>query len=510
MNEEGPLVNNGERLYYISLAQECLKQSKIEETKKNDEENFTMEFNFKPRFTITENNKYSNVQSKFYRKSSPVPKFKDENETFQPNKNTKKIKPKTDEDIKKMTNRLYSESKIFKENKEKLYQNQTKSECPFTPVINVIGKADPNYFMMRLEKWNKKMEEKLKKSMKEQKKLNFDISTGQKLFQPKVDDPMIKKLKRDFEDVHIDLYNRGLDYINHRKKIMKTDTREDLQQIENEKKAKINKLKEERDRYKREKQEKLEKEIHERTLKAKAEKEYIEKILKERINKGITSEKNKNIKDSNNIKSKEDIKDKKGKKTSNKKEKEKEKEDTVKKIKIGNTTKKSTSAQKNNDKKINNNFTKIPLSANKRTNTERTKFKPVKATKITNNNIKNESIQTQNQKNKSLSNKKDNKKDKKITSNSKNKNNKIEYILKDKKSLAAIQDKNIQVASKEKKIVGDQKRLKSSKNDKKNVMNINLKIDNKEKLKNKETSDNNVVSLGNKSKIVHKEKKAKK
>ncbi len=53
MNEEGPLVNNGERLYYISLAQECLKQRKIEETKKNDEENFTMEFNFKPRFTLS-------------------------------------------------------------------------------------------------------------------------------------------------------------------------------------------------------------------------------------------------------------------------------------------------------------------------------------------------------------------------------------------------------------------------------------------------------------------------
>ena len=509
MNEEGPLVNNGERLYYLNLAHECLRQNKIEETKKNEEENFTMEFNFQPRITVTENNKYSNIQSRFYQQSNPVPKFKDENETFQPNKNTKTIEPKTEEDIKKMTNRLYSESKIFKENKEKLYQNQTKSECPFRPVINVIGKADPKYFMMRLEKWNKKMEEKLKRSMKEQKKLNFDINTGQKLFQPKVDDPVVKKLKRDIEDVHIDLYNKGLDYINHRKKIMKTDTREDLQQIENEKKAKINKLKEERDRYKREKQEKLEKEIHERTLKAKAEKEYIEKILQERINKGITNEKNKSIKDSNNKKSKEDIKDKKGKTAGNKKEKE----NTVKKIKIGNTTKKSTSAQKNNNKKSNNNFIKIPLSANKRTNTERTKFKTVKATKITNNNynnMKNESVHTQNQKNKSLSNKKDNKKDKKITSNSKNKNNKIESILKDKKSLAAIQDKNIRVASKEKKFVGHQKRLKSSKNDKKNVMNINLKIDKKEKLKTKETTDNDVVSMGNKSKTVHKEKKIKK
>ena len=49
MTSEEPLVNNGERLYYKNLALGVLRQSKIEETKKNDEENFTMEFHFQPR-----------------------------------------------------------------------------------------------------------------------------------------------------------------------------------------------------------------------------------------------------------------------------------------------------------------------------------------------------------------------------------------------------------------------------------------------------------------------------
>ena len=51
-----------------------------------------------------------------------------------------------------MTNRLYSEQKKFKENKEKLSKNHIKEQCPFKPNINVPGKADPKYFMMRLEK----------------------------------------------------------------------------------------------------------------------------------------------------------------------------------------------------------------------------------------------------------------------------------------------------------------------------------------------------------------------
>jgi hypothetical protein len=245
MTSEEPLVNNGERLYYKNLALGVLRQSKIEETKKNDEENFTMEFHFQPRVEKTENDKYSNVQSKFFRESKPIKQYKDENETFQPNKNTKMIEPKTEEEIKKMTDRLYSEQKKFKENKEKLYKDQTKEECPFTPTINVQGKADSKYFMMRLEKRNKKMEEKTKKNNEKQKNAKVDTVTGQKLFQPKVDDPVVKKIKRDNEDVHLDLYNKGLEHIDYRKKIMKTDTRDDLQKIESEKKEKIKNLKKE-------------------------------------------------------------------------------------------------------------------------------------------------------------------------------------------------------------------------------------------------------------------------
>ena len=221
-------------------------------------------------------------------------------------KNKKTIEPKTEEEIKNMINRLHSESKKLKENKEKLYKDQTKEECPFTPKINVQGKADPKYFMMRLEKWNKKMEEKLK-TEGEQNKLNVDKNTGQKLFQPKVDDPVARKLKRENEDVHFDLYKKGLEHIDYRKKIMETDTRDDLEQIENKKLEKITKLKEERDRYKKEKQERLEKELNERSLKVKAEKENMQKILKERTQKE-KKEDNKNKQGKKDKKSEKDTK----------------------------------------------------------------------------------------------------------------------------------------------------------------------------------------------------------
>ena len=226
-----------------------------------------------------------------------------------------------------MTNRLYSESKKFKENKEKLCKEQTKEECPFTPKINVQGEADPKYFMMRLEKWKKKMEEKSKKNEDGQKKLEVDSETGQKLFHPKVEDPVAKKLKRENEDVHIDLYKKGLEHIDYRKTIMKTDTRDDLKKIEKEKLNKISRLKEERDRYKKEKQEKLEKKIQERTQKAKEEKENMEKIINERINSAKKEEdKSKNKK--NEVKEEKDSKNK-----NKKKETKEEKDSKDKKIK---------------------------------------------------------------------------------------------------------------------------------------------------------------------------------
>ena len=189
-----------------------------------------MEFHFQPHINKLENDKYSNIPSKF-RESIPTRNSEEKN------KNIKDIKSKSEAEITKMSNRLHSELKKFKESKEKLYREQTKEECPFTPNINVQGKADPKYFMMRLEKWNKKMEEKMKNEGGK-KKMNYDTMTGQKLFQPKVEDPVAKKLKRENEDVHTDLYKKGLEHIDYRKKIMKTDTREDLQKIESEKKRK--------------------------------------------------------------------------------------------------------------------------------------------------------------------------------------------------------------------------------------------------------------------------------
>ena len=308
MSSERPLVNNGERLYYKNIAHGVLRQSKIEETKKNDEDNFTMEFRFQPRISKIENDKYSNIPSKF-RESIPTQKLEEE----QIIKNKKETEPKTEEEIKKMTNRLHSELQKFKENKEKLKIEQTKEECPFTPTINVQGKADPKYFMMRLEKWKKKMEEK-NNNEGGKKKMNIDSMTGQKLFQPKVVDPVAKRLKRENEDVHTDLYKKGLEHIDYRKKITKTDTRDNLEQIEREKKEKISKLKEERERYKKEKQEKMEKEIQERTLKAKAEKEDMEKIIKERYDKEYKEKKEKE----DDKKSKSEKKDLKKRKKSRK------------------------------------------------------------------------------------------------------------------------------------------------------------------------------------------------
>ena len=249
------LVDDGEFIYYKNIAKNVLRKSKIEETKKNQEDNFTMEFNFQPHFLKTEaNENYSNIKSRFYRESIPITKYMDENATFQPNKNIKKVELKGEEDIQKMTNRLYSEQKKFKEDKEKLSKNIIKDECPFKPTINVPGKSDPKYFMIRLEKWNKKIEEKTKENI--EKKNNLGARPGKaKLFQPTVKDPIAKKIKRE-NDVHTDLYNKGLEHLDFRKSLMKTDKREDLKKIEIEKKERIKNLKEERDRKKKEKRKK--------------------------------------------------------------------------------------------------------------------------------------------------------------------------------------------------------------------------------------------------------------
>ena len=463
MSSKEPLMNNGERIYYKNLALGIIRQSKIEETKKNDEDNFTMEFKFHPHIEKNENDKYSNVQSKLFRESKPIKKYKDENETFQPNKNTKVLEPKTEEDIKKMTERLYSEQLKFKENKEKLYQSKLKEECPFTPTINVQGKADSKYFMMRLEKWNKKMEEKAKKNNEEQKNLNVDKTTGQKLFQPKVDDPVAKKLKRDNENVYFDLYNKGLEHIGYRKKIMETDTRVDLKKIENEKKEKIKNLKEERDRYKKEKKEKFEKEIYERSLKAKAEKENMEKLLKERIerdNKEHDSNKKKQgIKDTKDTKDKKlkeknikEIKDNKGKKIN-----KSEKKEIIQK---GN---KSTSSQKNKNNKI-------PLNNTKKFNTEAGILKSIKDTKIDNNVMKKLPVK----KNENNRAKSQSQKPKKEIDNNENKFKTIETSSKSKnKKLLKPKNNNLS-KGKDLKLKG----VKNVKNDiveEKKIKNVNQK-----------------------------------
>jgi len=510
-------MNNGEHLYYKNMAHNILRQSKIEEKKKNNEDNFTMEFSFQPRFLKTETDNYSNVKSRFYRESIPIYKYVDENETFQPNKNTKKIQLKGEDDINRMTNRLYSEQKKFKENKEKLSKNQIEEKCPFKPTINVPGKADPKYFMLRLEKWNKKIEEKNKEIMDKKNNLG-GLGAGKdksKLFQPVVKDPLTKKIKRENE-VHIDLYNKGLEHINFRKSIMNTDKREDLTKIENDKKEKIKNLKEERERYKKEKKEKMEKEINERTLKAKAEKENLEKIIKERTEQIMNEkEKEKEIIESKNrlIKGKNE---KKLEKLSNKKMKDiKEKSD-----KIDNQEKNILKAIPKKEEKISSKITtkekeikkeKKTSSAKQRVNTETSKqtikneSKTQKETKI----IKNEKETNKKVEKKERNTSKPQSRKKKEVTIQKEKELKTIMISKEEK------DKNKKTGNKNDKSYS--KKLNFARNllYKNNEIMGELEFNNNKN--NKKTNANNtnaneynVVSIGSKTTKIKKEKNGKK
>ena len=280
MASEGINLNNGERLYYQNMAQNTVKEKHLEETKKNLEDNYKEEFHFKPKYQKVSNDKYSNVKCKIY-EPVQVPIYIDENETFQPNKHNKIFNPQSIEDIKKLSNRLHSHSKRVGKCKDKVIADILK-ECPFTPTISVIGKSDPKFFMKRQEEWIKKIEES-KNDLNKRNNSAFDKITKQKLFHPKVVDPIARRLKRENKNVHIDLYNKGLMHLNYRKKIIKSEKRENLTEIENEKKERIYNIKEEREAYKKNKKEKLEKEIEERTQKGKEERENLKKIIDETL-----------------------------------------------------------------------------------------------------------------------------------------------------------------------------------------------------------------------------------
>jgi len=523
MSKEESSVNNGEHLYYKNIAHNVLRQSKIEETRKNEEDNFTMEFNFKPHFLKTETADYSNVKSRFYRESIPLTKYIDENTTFQPNKNTKVLEIKGEEDINRMTNRLYSEQKKLRENKEKLSKNHIKEQCPFMPTINVPGKADPKYFMMRLEKWNKKIEEKNKENM--DKKNNLGIKGKSKLFQPVVKDPIAKKMKRENE-VHIDLYNKGLEHIDYRKSIMTTDTRDDLAKIESDKIERIKNLKEERDRYKKEKKEKMEKEINERTIKAKAEKENLEKIIKERTEEIFgekVKETGKNKKDTKKKGEKVTTKDGKKLKSVNKeiKNASSNNENKNKKGKINlkeKPRKEKKSAPKILQKEKENINKKKPQSTKQRVNTETSKVttkketKTVKETKVNQKNkVKKEPVK---------------KIEKKERNKSQPQKSKKEEVVKKEKETKTIvvskEDKGSQ-SQKAKKVLNKSdksyaQKLKTAKNNLLHNKNEiigelefnNIKNNKKSSSNHTNTNEYNVVSVGSKTGKIKKEKTSKK
>jgi len=521
MSKVEPLVNNGENIYYKNIAKNILRQKKIEETKKNDEDNFTMEFNFHPHFLKTENDNYSNVKSRIYRESTPQNKSKNENLATNLDKKLKNVELKGDDEIKKMTERLYSETKKFKENKEKLSKNLIKDECPFKPTINVPGKADPKFFMMRLEKWNKKIEEKNKENI--EKKNNLGVNHGRsKLFQPVVKDPIAKKMKRENE-VHIDLYNKGLEHLNYRKSIMTTDTREDLSKIESEKKERIKNLKEERDRFKKEKQEKMEKEINERTLKAKVEKENLDKIIKERTEQ-IFNEIDKKEK-----KAAEMLEKKNAKKKEIKNEEKKE----TKNISKDNKNIRLKSANPNLVKNEKDNKEKTQMKENPKK--EEKKIPKVSQKEKENTDIKkpHSSKQKANVKVEKPVNKKEepSKKIEKIERNksqpqkSKNKNDSAQKE-KETKTITASKEEKESNLVKIKKV--DNKndntyanKLKSAKNNIKNLLNNkneiigeiefnNMKNNKKSNINHKNTTEYNVVSVGSKAGKIKKEKTSKK
>ncbi len=535
MSKQELSANHGEHLYYKNIAHNVLRQSKIEETRKNEEDNFTMEFNFQPHFLKTETSDYSNVKSRFYRESIPISKYVDENTTFQPNKNTKVLEIKGEEDINRMTNRLYSEQKKFKENKEKLAKNYIKEQYPFMPTINVPGKADPKYFMMRLEKWNKKIEEKNKENI--EKKNNLGANHGKsKMFQPVVKDPIAKKMKRENE-VHIDLYNKGLEHLNYRKSIMTTDTREDLAQIENEKKERIKNLKEERERFKKEKQEKTEKEINERTLKAKIEKENLDKIIKERTEKIFNEIDKKEKKAAEMLEKKNAMKQKlkteenraiKNVNEENKNLKQKNinpnlnKNENDKKEKIqlkSNPKKEEKKALKVSQKEKENTDIKKPQSSKQKTNPKMEKSPNKKVEEIT----KNEKVINKN-KNEEQPLKKIEKKERNRSQPAKSKK-KPDFVKKEKetKTITVSKEEKESNLVKVKKVENKEdnnyaNKLKSAKNNIKNLLNNkneiigelefnNMKSNKKPNINHKNTNEYNVVSVGSKTGKIKKSKK---
>lgn len=497
-------LNNGEHIYYKNFAHKILRQSKIEETKKNDEDNFTAEFSFKPHFLKTDIDNYSNIKTRIYRESIPVHKYTDENTTFQPNKNTKTFELKSEEDIKKMTNRLHSEQKKFLENKEKLSKTLIKEDCPFKPTINVPGKADPKYFMMRLEKWSKKIEDKNKEILEKKKNLgvNNPFQEKKKMFQPEVRDPIAKKMKRENE-VHLDLYKKGLEHMDYRKSIMTTDTRDDLAKIENEKKEKIKHLKEERDRFKKEKKEKFEKEVNERTIKAKAEKETMNKIIAEKSELIINRMENKElalIKEKEMLEKKRKLKNKKKGSTSvtkDKKSKNKGKNDS--KINPKTTGKSAPKVQEKAEKeKINNK--KIPLSSKQRTITKTAKLDAIKEK------------QSKNTKNEKINIKKEDIKERNKSQPPKSKKEEVSKIKKEAKTVIVNKEEKKITQVKEKKSgkQRDNSYVKKVKTAKNNIANL-LNNKNEVKAKNNRVikTEYNVSSV-EKSGNIKKEKKSKK
>lgn len=266
--ENDPSVNNGEKVYYRQMAKGFIHERDLNNEKKKNEDHLSMVFTFKPSFQKDDAERFSHVSKKVYdpkNTNEDLQEYFYSRFSFQPNATGQGTETKTKEDVNRLTTRLHNELITFNEDKRKLKEKYYEQKCPFNPEVLKPQGKNANYenFKKREEQRKKKMEDKKKED--ELKPKNIDKITGQKLFIPKIKDPMAKSIERKNEDVYQDLYQQGMDQKDYIKMIYVPDNREEIiEEVDNKRVEKKIMDKEERERNRelkkeREKEERLEK-----------------------------------------------------------------------------------------------------------------------------------------------------------------------------------------------------------------------------------------------------------
>ena len=220
-NKKNDNLNYGERLYHKCKKIEERKNNKIQQIKNEEEKKLNRECTFKPRinrlsyhaFTNRYNNnlKYDDEDNIIYYRDYIDRKLnylkerynkKDENCYFSPKIN--KTKEKDNKSIPRYE-QLYQNSKQLKSKKEfldKIYNNNS-----FKPSINKVYNTEITNlpFNERQNIYNSRTTER-KKQMKNQMENNIDSKTGQKFFQPKINQNshLIKRNNDTFNKLYSD------------------------------------------------------------------------------------------------------------------------------------------------------------------------------------------------------------------------------------------------------------------------------------------------------------------